>query len=234
MKFAAASLVLPISAAADSVDCLAGPIAYSKCFGPSFGPGGNPKCFNEKITFNFCCNFYWWGAGGNPACWDELHTYGRCCGTTSHAPNNARLVKKMEEMYKAWKATPTFHNLHMLWLSIGRHKLFATRRIHVPQLIPAFYYMFPMEDHDQQHLLLDFITQGVHDKDFMALEPRVTYQLARRMRQCCRQGGHFLDVGGNFGWYTLLAAALGCEEGFVGEFPCLWRVQIEVFFDSVY
>ena len=68
----------------------------------------------------------------------------------------------------------------------------------------------------------------------MALEPRVTYQLARRMRQCCRQGGHFLDVGGNFGWYTLLAAALGCEEGFVGEFPCLWRVQIEVFFDSVY
>ena len=45
---------------------------------------------------------------------------------------------------------------------------------------------------------------------FIALEPRVTYQLALHLRRCC-EGGHFLDVGANFGWYTLLAAALGCH-----------------------
>lgn len=45
----------------------------------------------------------------------------------------------------------------------------------------------------------------------MALEPRVTYQLARHLQHCCRQDGHFLDVGGNFGWYALLAAAIGCK-----------------------
>ena len=138
----------------------------------------------------------------------------------SDEPLNLRVVKAMEEKHRIWKEEPNFHNLQMFWLSIGRNELFATPRIHVPQLIPSFYYIFPMRDMDQHHL---FTECDVRDIPWMALEPRVTYQLARRMRQCCKSGGHFLDVGGNFGWYALMAAALVCEVASFGGLLGAWR-----------
>ena len=80
-----------------------------------------------------------------------------------------------------------------------------------------------MRDVDQAHLLLDVVNEDFDD-DFIALEPRVTYHLAKRIRPCCKQGGHFLDVGGNFGWFALLAAALGCQ---VDAFePVPWFVAL--------
>ena len=45
----------------------------------------------------------------------------------------------------------------------------------------------------------------------MALEPYVSYHMVQDLRICCKNARHFLDFGGNFGWYALLAAALGCR-----------------------
>mmetsp|Transcript_45111 Transcript_45111/g.118305 ORF Transcript_45111/g.118305 Transcript_45111/m.118305 type:complete len:480 (+) Transcript_45111:165-1604(+) len=54
------------------------------------------------------------------------------------------------------------------------------------------------------------------DKDMLnvrrtlMVEPLLTAQWIRQTQTCCSRGGLVLDVGANFGWYTLLSRALGC------------------------
>ena len=43
------------------------------------------------------------------------------------------------------------------------------------------------------------------------VEPILSRLWRNRTLECCRGGGQVVDVGGNFGWYTLLALALGCS-----------------------
>ncbi len=44
-----------------------------------------------------------------------------------------------------------------------------------------------------------------------ALEPGLTALWIDRTRECCKRGGHVIDVGAHFGYYSLLAASLGCH-----------------------
>ena len=44
------------------------------------------------------------------------------------------------------------------------------------------------------------------------LEPTLTHAWHEATAKCCREKrGLVIDVGGNFGWYTLYSLALGCH-----------------------
>lgn len=43
------------------------------------------------------------------------------------------------------------------------------------------------------------------------VEARYSYYFAKLSRRCCAAGGLMLDVGANFGYYSLLAAKMGCR-----------------------
>lgn len=71
-------------------------------------------------------------------------------------------------------------------------------------ILPSFMYRFPSAEMDQKQVQ----TQQI-------LEPYISLKLAEHLKLCCAQHvgfrGHFLDVGGNFGWFAFLAAASGCD-----------------------
>ena len=49
-------------------------------------------------------------------------------------------------------------------------------------------------------------------REQLVLEPVLTHAWHEATWRCCaRPGGLVVDVGGNFGWYTLFSLALGCE-----------------------
>ena len=70
--------------------------------------------------------------------------------------------------------------------------------------LPSFKYSFPKNKADQKQPL----AQGV-------LEPYVSVQLGRHLKSCCNSDEdgvhHVVDVGGNFGWFTLMGAASNCN-----------------------
>lgn len=74
--------------------------------------------------------------------------------------------------------------------------------------IPAFTYTVAKNDADSEQPRL----QGV-------LEPAISYHMVQDAKACCQNGGHFLDVGGNFGWYALLGAAMGCRTDTIEPVP---------------
>ena len=45
----------------------------------------------------------------------------------------------------------------------------------------------------------------------LVLEPALTLAWHEATAACCRARGLVVDVGGNFGWYTLFSLALGCD-----------------------
>mmetsp|Transcript_6805 Transcript_6805/g.10337 ORF Transcript_6805/g.10337 Transcript_6805/m.10337 type:complete len:390 (+) Transcript_6805:116-1285(+) len=72
-------------------------------------------------------------------------------------------------------------------------------------ILPPFSYGFPTKEVDQKQV-----------NNQQILEPYVSVKVAEHLQSCCisKEGqgrGHFLDVGGNFGWFALLAAASGCD-----------------------
>ena len=81
---------------------------------------------------------------------------------------------------------------------------FAFKWVRSNPVLPAFIYGFPEHEADQY--------QVNHQQ---ILEPYVSIKFAEHLTACCRtkrgRRGHFLDVGGNFGWFALLAAASGCD-----------------------
>ena len=49
-------------------------------------------------------------------------------------------------------------------------------------------------------------------REQLVLEPVLTHAWHEATWRCCASpGGLVVDVGGNFGWYTLFSLALGCE-----------------------
>jgi FkbM family methyltransferase len=44
-----------------------------------------------------------------------------------------------------------------------------------------------------------------------ALDPGLTALWVNRTSKCCRMGGHVVDVGSHFGYWSLLSASLGCS-----------------------
>ena len=66
---------------------------------------------------------------------------------------------------------------------------------------PSFYFAYNPVDTDMDK------TRTSH-----LLEPLLTRALHESASRCCaRPGGLVVDVGGNFGWYTLYSLALGCH-----------------------
>ena len=67
---------------------------------------------------------------------------------------------------------------------------------------PPFTFAFKPEDDDMQRMRTQLI-----------LEPMLTHAWHESIWRCCQRpgGGLVVDVGGNFGWYTLFSLALGCE-----------------------
>jgi len=74
--------------------------------------------------------------------------------------------------------------------------------------VPAFTYTVPANDSDSWQPKF----QGV-------LEPAVSYHMVQDAGDCCKNGGHFLDVGGNYGWFSLLGAAMGCHTDTIEPVP---------------
>ncbi len=59
----------------------------------------------------------------------------------------------------------------------------------------------------------------------MILEPTLTHAWYEATAACCnRTGGLVIDVGGNFGWYTLYSLALGCEVAVFEPVPAYQEV----------
>mmetsp|Transcript_26967 Transcript_26967/g.85807 ORF Transcript_26967/g.85807 Transcript_26967/m.85807 type:complete len:405 (-) Transcript_26967:270-1484(-) len=48
-------------------------------------------------------------------------------------------------------------------------------------------------------------------REQLVLEPVLTHAWHEATWRCCGSGGLVVDVGGNFGWYTLYSLALGCR-----------------------
>ena len=68
--------------------------------------------------------------------------------------------------------------------------------------LPSFAHGFPKQEMDQKQV-----------NEQQILELYVSLKVAEHLLSCCvsQDRGHFLDVGGNFGWFALLAAASGCD-----------------------
>jgi FkbM family methyltransferase len=66
---------------------------------------------------------------------------------------------------------------------------------------PPFTFAFKPDDDDMARMRQQLI-----------LEPTLTHAWHEATWRCCRRpGGLVVDVGGNFGWYTLYSLALGCS-----------------------
>lgn len=79
---------------------------------------------------------------------------------------------------------------------------------------PRFVFAYNPRDHDMMRMT----RHGV-------LEPALTLAWHDATRACCRERrGAVVDVGGNFGWYTLYSIALGCEVFVVEPVPAWLEV----------
>lgn len=60
----------------------------------------------------------------------------------------------------------------------------------------------------------------------MILEPMLTHAWHEATSKCCNQtGGLVIDVGGNFGWYTLYSLALGCRVAVFEPVPAYQEIM---------
>ena len=65
---------------------------------------------------------------------------------------------------------------------------------------PSFSFGFNPLDADLQDL-----------RSTLMVEPLISQVWAKTTRTCCRRGGLVVDVGANYGWYTLLSRSMGCS-----------------------
>ena len=65
---------------------------------------------------------------------------------------------------------------------------------------PPFTFAFKPDDDDMSRMRQQLI-----------LEPLLTHAWHEATWRCCARGGLVVDVGGNFGWFTLYSLALGCS-----------------------
>ena len=77
---------------------------------------------------------------------------------------------------------------------------------------PPFTFAFMPSDDDMQRMRLQLM-----------LEPTLTHAWHEATAKCCRAPhGLVIDVGGNFGWYTLYSLARGCRVAFLDEAYMDW------------
>ncbi len=81
---------------------------------------------------------------------------------------------------------------------------------------PPFYFAYNPGDSDMR---------GIRDR--RVVEPALTDAWRETVGSCCARRGTVIDVGANFGWYTLLSLSLGCR---VAAFEPIapWREAIRL------
>lgn len=114
---------------------------------------------------------------------------------------------------RGWKMThESDHVIESTWQSPSRQIL------HVIQSStrPSFLFAFNPGDSDMERI-----------RQRRVVEPALTSVWQRNVLSCCSQGHTVIDVGANFGWYSLLALAMGCN---VAAFEPIshWREGIEL------
>ena len=82
------------------------------------------------------------------------------------------------------------------WVSPSGQLLHSLTTRTEPPFIFAFNPLDPDMDRMRKHLVL---------------EPALTHAWHEQTWKCCSEGGLVVDVGGNFGWFTLYSLALGCR-----------------------
>ena len=78
-------------------------------------------------------------------------------------------------------------------------KSIVTKSVRV-ETQPSFIFEYNPRDLDMNSLQ----TYGM-------LEPVLTWAFHEQAWRCCKRNGLVIDIGGNYGWYTLYARALGCR-----------------------
>jgi hypothetical protein len=104
-------------------------------------------------------------------------------GWTELGPNCDALASPVSDCVRRWR-TPSGVTLE----SIATHTS------------PPFMFAFSPVDRDADKMMKDKV-----------LEPVLTHAWHEATWKCCEAGGEAVDVGGNFGWFTLWSLALGCR-----------------------
>lgn len=78
---------------------------------------------------------------------------------------------------------------------------------------PRFTFAYSPSDID----MTSMTTEGL-------VEPAISRAWHGAVHGCCAQGGSILDVGGNYGWYTLFSLAMGCSATVVEPVPAYQRI----------
>lgn len=116
----------------------------------------------------------------------------------------SRVSTKLQR--EGWRLEEPLPHVHR-WTSPLGQKL----QSFVTNTEPRFVFAYDPRDHDMARMA----RHGV-------LEPALTLAWHDATRACCRdRRGVVVDVGGNFGWYTLYSIALGCDV-FVVEPVTAW------------
>ena len=104
-------------------------------------------------------------------------------GWTELGPNCDELASPVSDCVRRWR-TPSGVTLE----SLATHTS------------PPFMFAFNPVDRDAEKMRKDKV-----------LEPVLTHAWHEATWKCCEAGGEAVDVGGNFGWFTLWSLALGCR-----------------------
>jgi FkbM family methyltransferase len=104
-------------------------------------------------------------------------------GWTELGPNCDALASPVSDCVRRWR-TPSGVTLE----SIATHTS------------PPFMFAFSPVDRDADKMMKHKV-----------LEPVLTHAWHEATWKCCEAGGEAVDVGGNFGWFTLWSLALGCR-----------------------
>ena len=67
------------------------------------------------------------------------------------------------------------------------------------------------ETTNQPTLLVPFVPLRRLCLGGLIVEPVLTHAWHEATWRCCAHGGRVIDIGGNYGWFTLFSAALGCS-----------------------
>ena len=122
-------------------------------------------------------------------------------------PHVLRVSTKLQR--EGWRLEEPLPHAHRWTSPLGQ-----TLHSFVTNTEPRFVFVYNPRDYDMTRMA----RHGV-------LEPALTLAWHDATRACCRERrGMVVDVGGNFGWYTLYSIALGCDVFVIEPVPAWLEV----------
>ena len=156
---------------------------------PPWDPRPDPETWPRTSSQPVCVHI--WSAFGSPP--DQIQ-YGYRRGWFPNGSERAAKYALKEGMREA-------SNKHV---RVEFEQDFPETGVSITQVLaqPPFFYAYISKDSDSFQ---------VADSAIRALEPGLSALWIDRTRECCEQQGRVIDVGGHFGYYSLLSAAMGCS-----------------------